>query len=161
MVSACALFFGCAYKHIGGIGDSSRFSGIHVKIFANKTSRSGLETMVTQSLIDELAKHNAGNLVDEASAHFILSGTVLSYTVAPVSYTAADLIAGYRATLSLSATLTERDTGKVVWKGEMSGSQDYPVNADISLQQNSEAAAVVEISRRLAERIHENMQEDF
>lgn len=153
---------GCGYHHIGGVGSPSEGKGgIHVRIFTNKTSRSGLEAVVTQSIIDEVAKHSGGNSVDEASADRILAGAVTSYRVAAVSYTAADRIAGYRATMALAANLVERQTGKVLWKGEISGSQDYPANADITLQQNNENAAVVEISRRLAEQLHEQIQEDF
>lgn len=152
---------GCGYHHLGGVGSPDGSAGIHVRIFTNRSYRAGLETVVTQSLIDELARHNGGNLIDEAAAGRVLSGSVLSYVVTPVSYTAADRVAGYRATLKIAATLAERQTGRVIWKGELAWSRDYPANPDIALQHNAEAAAIVEISRRLAEQAHEKMQEDF
>lgn len=156
------IFSGCGYHHLGGGGSSSgELDSVHIAIFANRSYRSGLETMATQSVVDEFARHSGGNAVDEATARFVLSGAVLSYAVAPVSYTAADRIAGYRATVKLAATLVERQTGKIVWKGEVAESQDYPARTDIALQQNSEAAAIAEICIRLAEHLHEKMQEDF
>ncbi|WP_243374437.1 LptE family protein [Geotalea sp. SG265] len=155
-------FSGCGYHHLQGVGSPARgLDGIHVRIFANKSYRAGLETVVTQSLIDEYALHSGGNAVAEGAARLVLSGTVLSYTVDPVSYTAADRVAGYRAALKIAATLTERQTGKIVWKGEVSGNRDFPASPDIALQQNRESAAIAEISRRLAEQLHEKMQEDF
>jgi len=156
------ILSGCGYHHLGGIGSSNDgLDGVHIRIFANKSYRAGLETVATQSIIDEFARHSGGNSVNETTARLVLSGAVLSYAVAPVSYTAADRIAGYRSTVKLAASLVERQTGKIVWRGEVAESQDYPAQADISLQQNSETAAIAEICIRLAEQLHEKMQEDF
>lgn len=134
---------------------------LHISIFANKSYRAGLETIVTQSVIEEFARRSGGNLVNDATADFTLSGAVLSYEVFPVAYTAVDRIGAYRATLKVAATLSEKQTGKVIWKGEVGGNQEYPANVDLALQRNSEAAAINEISRRLAEQMHVKMQEDF
>lgn len=158
-----ATFAGCGY-HRPGVIDSSRvmgMGGLHVSVFANKSYRAGLETIVTQFVIDEFARRSGGNLVDEAAADLTLNGAVLSYDVAPVAYTAVDRVGAYRATIKLLATLSERQTGKVLWKGELTESQDYPANVDLALQHNNEAAAITEICRRLAEQMHEKMQEDF
>lgn len=154
---------GCGYHHVGNVAGSPAGGedGVHIPIFANKSYRPGLETILTSSLVDEFARRSGGKAVDEAAARLVLNGTVLSYTVTPVSYTAADKIREYRSTIKVVATLSDRQSGKVLWKGELSGSQDYPENSNLALQQNSEDAAVREICRRLAEQIHEKTQEDF
>lgn len=159
----CAMLAGCGYHRMGGIGTSEAPGAgkTHVQIFTNRSYRAGLETTVTQKVIDEVGRHSGGNAVAEADAQLILSGVVMSYTVAPVAYNAADIIAEYRATLKVLATLSERQTGKVLWKGEVAESQNYPANNKIALQQNNEAAAIDEISRRLAEQLHERMQDGF
>lgn len=154
---------GCGYHRIGGVGSTGAAAagGIHIPIFVNNSYRAGLETPLTQSVIDQIARHSGGNVVDEDAARFVLSGAVLSYTVAPVSYTARDTIREYQATVKMVATFSERQTGKVMWKGQLAAHQVYPANVNLALQQNSEAAAIIEICRKLAEALHENMQEDF
>ena len=152
---------GCGYHLVGGAAGLRDGGGIHIAIFANKGYRVGVETILTSNLVDEFARGDGGKAVDEPSARLVLSGTVLSYSVAPVSYTVADKIREYRATIKVVTTLSEKESRKVLWKGELSGSQDYPANTNIALQQNAEDAAVSEICRRLAEQIHEKTQEDF
>ena len=154
---------GCGYHHVGSMAGSHAGGkdGVHIPIFANKSYRPGLETVLTSNLVDEFARRSGGKTVDEAAAQFVLSGAVLSYSVTPVSYTAADKIREYRSTIKVVATLSDRQSGKTLWKGELSWSQDYPANSNIALQQNSEDAAVREICRRLAEQIREKTQEDF
>lgn len=154
---------GCGYHHVGGVAGSHAGGkdGVHIPILANKSYRPGLETILTSNLVDEFARRSGGKAVDEAAAQFVLIGTVLSYSVTAVSYTAADKIREYRSTIKVVATLSDRQSRKILWKGELSGSQDYPTNSNIALQQNSEDAAVREICRRLAEQIYEKTQEDF
>jgi hypothetical protein len=86
---------------------------------------------------------------------------VLSYSSVPVSYTAADKIREYRATIKISTVLQQKKNLEVLWKGELSQEQIFPANADISLQQNSENAAIQELCRKLALDIWRKLHESF
>jgi outer membrane lipopolysaccharide assembly protein LptE/RlpB len=159
-----AALCGCGYYPVRGTADpgSGIARGVHIPIFANKSYRPGLEAILTTSLAEAFARRSGGMVVGEEAAQLVLNGAVLSYSVVPVSYTAADRIREYRSILKVEATLTDRQSRKVLWKGELSGSQEYPANAtNVSLQQNSEEAAVREICRNLAEQIYEKIREDF
>jgi outer membrane lipopolysaccharide assembly protein LptE/RlpB len=159
-----AALCGCGYYPVRGVAEpgSGTARGVHIPIFANKSYRPGLEATLTTSLVEEFSKRSGGMVVGEEAAELVLSGAVLSYSVVPVSYTAADRIREYRSSLRVEATLTDRQSRKVLWKGELSVSREYPANvANISLQQNSEEAAVREICRNLAEQIFEKTREDF
>jgi len=94
-------------------------------------------------------------------AELELSGEILSYTTIPVSYTALDAIKEYKAVVTVQATLYEQRTRKVLWKGDLTEQQVYPVNANIALQQNAEEAATAKITRRLSERIWQKIGERF
>jgi hypothetical protein len=49
----------------------------------------------------------------------------------------------------------------VIWKGVVTSGQDYPVNSDVALQQNAEAAAIREICSNLSQQIYHNISEGF
>ena len=157
------LLGGCGYHLSGTSTFSPAVAGkkIAIPIFVNKSYRSNVGAVVTVSLVDEFARRTGGKVVSEAAADLLLTGTVVNYATSAVSYTAQDKVKEYRAVLLVAAALAERQTGKVIWKGDVSFGQDYPVNPDIALQQNSEDAAIREISRKIAQQIYQNISEGF
>ena len=160
---ACFSFAGCGYHPqpqgalLTGLGNG----GVHIRIFDNKSYRTGLETKLTDSIVAEFARRSGGMVTGEDIAQMLLSGTVLSYTTAPASFTAADKIREYRASIKVKAVLKQKNTQDVRWKGELSRNQVYPVNSDISLQQNAEDAAIQEICNKLALDLWQKLNEDF
>jgi hypothetical protein len=143
---------------------------IAVAIFANKGYRANMGAILTGSLIDEFARRTGGLVVAEKNAEIKLDGTILSYTTTAISYTAADTVKEYRAVVTAECRLTELGSGKVVWKGTVTQWQDYPVNSavtpppnsdPIALQQNSEDAAIREISRKIAQQVYQDISDGF
>jgi outer membrane lipopolysaccharide assembly protein LptE/RlpB len=139
-------------------------------MWRSKIFRPFLESILTGSLVDEFALRSGGLVTREEAADLVLTGTIVSYTTVAVSYTAADQVREYRATLTIDAVLTEKRSQNVLWKGIMSSSQDYPANPvgidikqqnRIALQQNNEEAAVREISRKLSEQLYQKVTENF
>lgn len=153
---------GCGYHLAGrGLAPSEGPKSLQVQIFANKSYKSNIEGVLADSISDRLARRRDLWLVNGSGAELMLTGTVLSYTLTPVSYSDKDLIADYRATIGVEAVLRRSSDGAIVWKRQMSISQTYPMNTTISLQQDSETAAIREICNRLAEQIYVGMLEDF
>jgi outer membrane lipopolysaccharide assembly protein LptE/RlpB len=167
-LAACFFLNGCGYHLASGGGTSSLIAGktVTIPMWRNKSYRPNLEAVLTGSLINEFALRSGGMVVAEETADLTLTGTIVSYVTTAVSYTAADQIREYRATMTVDAALAERKSQKVLWKGRLSASQDYPTTANsipqhIALQQNSEEAALREISRRLAQQLYQKMTENF
>jgi outer membrane lipopolysaccharide assembly protein LptE/RlpB len=159
----CGLLAGCGYQH-AGYGSSDLLAGnktISVPLFLNKTYRPNLEVICTASLVDEFAKRSGGKVVKEDVADLLLSGTVASYYSLPVAYTSIDTIKEYRVSITVKATLRDRPSQKVLWKGELTDTQTYPVFTDIALQQNAEEAAIREILRKIAQRLYQKINEQF
>lgn len=160
---------GCSYHISGGTNTPSLITGktIAIPMWRSKGYRPNLEAVLTGSLIDEFALRSGGMVVAEDVADLILTGTIDSYTKVAISYTALDQVKEYRSTMTVNAALTEKRSQKVLWKGILSSSQDYPAILDpslpntIALQQNSEEAALQEISRRLAQQLFQKMSENF
>ncbi len=181
LVPAVLLLAGCGYRLTSDPSLPSPLSGkkVAVPVFVNKSYRANVGVILAGSVVDEFARRTGGRVVGEDAADVILSGTVLSCSNTPISFTAADTVKEYRMLVTVEATLTEKSTRKVLWKGTLSWSQDYPVNTtvvvrqssavfrpvssatNIALQQNSEDAAIRDISARLAQQIYERVTAGF
>ena len=160
---------GCGYHLTGEAQTPSLLAGktIAIPMWSSKSYRPNLEAILTGCLVDEFALRSGGMVAAEDAAELLLTGTIVTYVTTPVSYTAADQVREYRATMTVDATLAEKRSQKVLWKGILSASQDYQAINDptlqnrIALQQNSEDAALREISRKIAQQLFQKMSENF
>lgn len=179
---------GCGYRLTADPALSSPIAGkkVAVPVFANKSYRANLGAFLTWSLVEEFARRSGGRVTKEDDADLVLSGTVVSYAGTPLSYTAYDRVAEYKATVTVEATLVEKATRAVVWKGTVSWSQSYPVRTravkhqhalighkilfpnistavrtNVALQQDSEEAALREICDKVAQQIYERISQGF
>ena len=164
LIPAVLSLAGCGYQLKSQLDYATPVAGkkISVPIFANKSYRANLGAFLTESLVEEFARRSGGNVVSDDAADLILSGAVLTYVTNAVSHTSKDKVSEYRATITAEATLVEKNTLKVIWKGAVSWSQVYPVNNTLnSLQQNSESAAIRAICDKLSEQIYERVATGF
>jgi len=163
LLPALIALAGCGYRLTANPDYVSPVSGkkIAVPVFANKSYRANLGAFMTESIVDEFSRRSGGKLVGEDGADLVLTGVVNSYASTPVSYSAADKVRAYQAVMTVEATLTEKKTLKVLWKGTIPWSQVYPVNSVVALQQNSEEAAIREICAKLAQQIYERVSAGF
>jgi outer membrane lipopolysaccharide assembly protein LptE/RlpB len=152
---------GCGYHAVAKRSPLADANGVNVILFANKSYRPGLEGVLGRELVDELALRTGGRVLSGEEAQLELTGVVTSYTTLPVSYTSQDTIKEYRTVIKVEATLREKLTQKVVWKGDLTEDQTFPVDPNIALQQNAEAAASERICRRLSEDIWRKIGERF
>ena len=181
LVAAVLFLAGCGYRLTSNPNIPSPLSGkkIAVPIFVNKSYRANVGGIVADSVVDEFARRTGGRVVREDAADLILSGTVLTCTNTPVSYDANDNVKEYRMLATVEATLMEKSTRKVLWKGTLAWGQNYPafvVQQNVvvfqtvtsavqqtfnALQQNSEEAAIREVGARLAEQLYERVAAGF
>jgi outer membrane lipopolysaccharide assembly protein LptE/RlpB len=160
---------GCGYRLTGEAQTPSLLAGktIAIPMWRSKSYRPNLEAILTGSLVDEFALRSGGMVVAEDAAELLLTGTIVTYATDAVAFTATDQIREYRATITVDATLAEKRSQKVLWKGAISASQDYQAINDptllnrLALQQNSEDAALREISRKIAQQLFQRMSENF
>jgi outer membrane lipopolysaccharide assembly protein LptE/RlpB len=169
---ATSLLGSCGY-HLSGTAETpSLIAGktIAIPMWRSKIFRPYLESILTGILVDEFALRSGGLVTGEDAADLLLTGTIVSYSTVAVSYTAADQVREYRAIMKIDAALTDKRSQKVLWKGAMTSSQDYPANPvgidlnqqnRIALQQNNEETAVREICRKLSEQLYQKVTENF
>jgi len=169
MLLALLLVSGCGYRPVVLRGPLAEANGVNVTLFANKTIRPGVEAVLARELVHEFALRSGGKVLPGPEADLELTGTVLSYTTVPISYTALDTIREYKSVLTVQAILRQRQTQKVLWKADLVEEQAFPASEEqafpgidnIALQQNAEEAAIAKISRRLSEQIWQKIGERF
>ncbi|OGR02000.1 MAG: hypothetical protein A2511_06415 [Deltaproteobacteria bacterium RIFOXYD12_FULL_50_9] len=109
---------GCGYRNPYTAPDGSDLptSGIYIKMWENRTSELGFESMIRQSLTDWLIQSKHLKMrATAAEADYELSGTILSVSYLGTSYDLHDQATTLKAVLHLSFTLKEAKTGKVIW----------------------------------------------
>jgi outer membrane lipopolysaccharide assembly protein LptE/RlpB len=158
---ALCLLGGCGYGPVVLRGPMADANGVNVTLFVNKSYRPGVEGTLARNLVDEFALRTGGRVLPGDQAQLELTGVILSYSSLPISYTSLDTIKEYKSVVSVQATLREKQTQKVLWKGDLSGEQSFPVNTNIALQQNAEEAAVGKACRNLSREIWQKIGERF
>jgi outer membrane lipopolysaccharide assembly protein LptE/RlpB len=169
LLMAISLLGGCGYHLTGTRENPSLIAGksVAIPLWRSKSFRPFMESVLTQTLVEQFAMRSGSGVVSEEGADLVLTGSITNYKTEAVSYTASDKVREYRATMDIESELTEKRTQKVLWKGKLSSSQDYPASIDasvpnrIALQQNSEDAALREICRKLAEQLYLKVTENF
>jgi hypothetical protein len=155
------LLAGCGYHAVSARDPIAGANGVNVITFANKSYRPGVESLLARDLVDEIALRTGGKVLPGDEAQLELTGTVLSYSTGPISYSSLDAIMEYRLSIKVEASLREHQTQKVLWKGELIEDQSFPVNANLALQLNFEEAAAAKVCRRLSEDIWRKIGERF
>ncbi len=158
---AVILIGGCGYHPVIRRGPLAEANGVNVVLFANRSYRPGVPGMLARDLVDELALRSGGKVLPGDQAQLELTGKILSYAAQPISYTKLDTIMEYKSVLSVQATLIDQRTQKVLWRGDLTEEQVFPVSPNIGLQQNAEEAAIAKICRRLSEQIWQKIGERF
>ena len=128
-------------------------------MFANRTYQPNIEAELRLALVNELLSR--GETVSVDLPDFVISGEIASLGVSASAFSGSDAVMIYRLVLVVQAQLADRRSGKVVWKGDESIRQEYPVNSDLALQRNAHSAAVSAACARAARLLVVKMNQSF
>jgi len=113
---------------------------VDVKMFANRTYQPNVEAELRQALVNGLVSR--GEKVGGELSDFVISGEIVSLSADASAFSALDQASYYTVTVVFQAQLSDRRSGKIIWKGAETIRQGYPANSDLALQRNSHTAAV-------------------
>ena len=153
---------GCGYRFQGSGSFPHGVKHVFVEVLENQTSESGIETTVTNILINEFTLRDketfVGN-IDEADS--ILSGAVSRITFYTISAKGKDSAQERRVTVWVSLKLTDRE-GSVLWVAkELSDNEAYRVVEDKNVTERNKRVAIGLASRRIAERALNRLTDEF
>ena len=154
---------GCGYQLRGK--ETNLPPGIHsvaIPIFANRTDQTGIETQITQALVEKFISTKRLSVSPRDSADSLLTGTVKAFSTSPVAVTSStQLTTEYRATVTVEYNFQGQKDGKVLVREEISEWRNYPVVSDLNATDQNKREAIRRISLLLAERVHEQILGGF
>lgn len=112
------LASGCGYSLAGrGSFLPTYIQIIGVPMFANRTTVFNLETDITQKVRGEFIGRGKFKIVpDSTGVDALLTGEVLSVSLAPTSFTTQQIASRYAATLVARVELRDMKDNKVLWE---------------------------------------------
>jgi hypothetical protein len=153
---------GCGYARPGSGDNLGEIRMLMVELFANATYEPFLENELTNAVTQRFLRTSRWQLVeDRSTADAVFSGTVVDYTSLPISFDSNDNVLEYRAQIKVAAVLRHNQDGRVLWKGELLWSEEYPGSLDKGLQEDQEAAAIRICAERLAEELFFRLTDNF
>lgn len=156
---------GCGY-HVGGHGDMlpATLHSIAIPAFGNNTTRYKLTEQLPGAIGREFISRTRYRVVTNSSeADAILNGSVANFYSAPTIFDQkTGRAAGIQVSVIMNITLTERTTGKVLYKREgMEIRQRYEVATDQVQYFDESAVALQRLSQEVARQVVSSVLEVF
>lgn len=155
-----SLFFSaCGYRFTGGGNLPQGIKTVYIAMLENRTSETGAENIFTNDLIYEFTKNNEVASKDQADAY--LSGIIKSMSIETISHRGTYTSLERRVKIALDLKLTDTD-GKVIWIAkDISENEEYDVMSDKLATEKKRRDAILALSKRLAEKVHNRLTEGF
>jgi outer membrane lipopolysaccharide assembly protein LptE/RlpB len=160
-----ATLTGCGYHQAGSAAHiPANVRTLAVPIFTTRAQAFHTEMAFTQATIRELNTRTKYRIVnsDAADADAILTGTILSQTVAPLTYDATTgQSSSYLLSITAKVVLTARD-GHVLYRNDaILYREQYQSTQDLSGFIQEDSAAVRRVARDFAQSLVSDMLQSF
>lgn len=157
-----SLFFSaCGYRFAGSGNLPAGIQTIAIEILENRTIETGLEYTVTNDLIYEFTRKGRTVKKTSTEADAVLTGVVQSERITTISRQAQQSPLARRVEIIVKLKLTASDD-RIIWSASsISEFQEYNVAADKQATEINKRRAIETLSKRLAEKVHNRMTENF
>ena len=125
---------GCAGYRLGSMLPPD-IKTVYVPTFVNKTSEPLLEVETTRAFLQELQRDGSLRVVNEEQADAVITVTLRSFSIDPVSYRTEQRTTAreYRILLSAGVVMTRRGSGSVVVDSpNVRGDYVFPIAGDLT-----------------------------
>jgi len=156
------LFFSaCGYRFAGSGNLPQGIQTIAIEIFENRTPETGLESIITNDLIYEFTRKGRSVQKNSKEADAILTGVIESERITTISRRAQQSALARRVEITVNLKLTGSGGG-VKWSASgVSGFEEYDVSTDKQASEVNKRQAIGTLSKKLAEKIHNRLTDDF
>jgi len=159
------LLAGCGYRAVGSATHiPPNVKSLAVPIFKTHAQAFHTEMAFTEAVVRELGTRTRYRVLNSASpeADATLAGTIVSQTVAPLTYDASSgQTSSYLLTITAAILLTSRD-GRVLYQNDaLVFREQYQSTQDLSGFIQEDSAAVRRVSRDFARTAVSDMLESF
>jgi Lipopolysaccharide-assembly len=158
--SACGYHFALR----GGIVPENAGS-IAVLAFVNKTNEPYVDVEATKAVVHEFLTDGRLAVAGPDSADLVLRGTVVSFQLTPLAYTAASYVEQYSVGIALDVSVEDAKTHKIIWKENGLSSSfvsSYSVTAgDITSTKIAKEAALEKACQDVASTLRSRVLDGF
>mmetsp|Transcript_497 Transcript_497/g.341 ORF Transcript_497/g.341 Transcript_497/m.341 type:complete len:131 (-) Transcript_497:47-439(-) len=130
-------------------------------MFKNHTAETGIESIVTNDIIYELSKNRIEVLTNESEYDAILTGVITSISDRIISHTQLNVSDERRVEIVVDVKISSKE-GEVIWSAQgLSVNETYKVECEKLSTEQKRHDAIIELSKRLAEKIYYRLTENF
>jgi hypothetical protein len=163
VVCAC-VFTACGY-HTAGQANllPKTIKTVGVTAFTNGTTRYKLSDWLPEAVSKEFIAGSRFRVVNASKADVVLSGSVLSYASNPVLFDQKTALAtSVEIHVALQVTLTERNTGKVLFsRPRIEVTDNYAIPVQQGQYFDESDSALQRVSERVARQVVSAILNDF
>ena len=164
LVSICLFFLvACGYRFAGSGAFPGGVNQIFIEVLENRTSKIGVERIVTNQLVFEFSRQRESSLVSSLKdADAVLKGTIKSIRTRTISRVDTELASEREVVMKIDLKLVKKDGGEIIWAANgLSDREAYDVN-DVKIETDrNEALALTRLSARISERIFNRLTDSF
>ncbi len=151
----------CGYHFSGGGELPEGIQRLNISVFENRSGETGIETLVTNDIVNQFIRFDTVELVEKGRADAILTGTIRSARIRTISHISPSRPAERRITLYLEIALKTPE-GRVIWSAhDISASDSYDMSTEKRRTEQYKKSAIAKLSERLAERIYYRLTDEF
>jgi len=162
LAAALWIATGCGYTLVGSSGSSGHMLGrVVVHTPENGSGHAGIDLVVADALRREVMRRSGARLVDDdANADWVVSGKILPLQVQPASLSPVVLTLEYQVSLTLELSARARDGREIkVDPREMRETERFLSSEDVEAQRKNRGEALQRVSRLLAARFLDHLDE--
>ena len=131
------------------------------EIFENRTPETGLENIITNDLIFEFSRRGRRVQKNSKEADAVLTGVIESERITTISRQAQQSPLARRVEIAVNLKLTDSGGG-VKWSASrISEFEEYDVATDRLTTETNKRRAIETLSKKLAEKVHNRLTDDF
>lgn len=152
---------GCGYRFSGSGEMPGDIKRIAIEIFDNRTGETGIESIITNDIINEFTRNPAAEVTGKDDADAVLTGVIRTARIRSISHRSAYTTAEREITIVVDVALTT-PAGEIVWSASgINASADYAVSDEKVITGQNKKSAVTDLSGKLAQRIFYAMTDRF
>ena len=155
------LLTACGYHFSGGGDLPAGIKTVSIGIFENRSGETGIETLITNDLVNQFTRFDNVRIVDREAAEAVLTGTIKSSRIRTIAHSSPTQPAERRITLFLDVILRNPDGQKIWSANDISASDSYEVAAEKWRTEQNKKSAIAVLSERVAERIYYRLTDRF
>jgi hypothetical protein len=158
-----SLVCGCGYGFRGTVNNlPPDIKAVHIPIFVNNTTETGVETVFANALIYEFTRGRTIDVVSESNAQGIIYGRIKSAAVDSVVYATQTQAVDRKVTVVLEIIFRRVDNQKILWQNlDLARYENFKVGADQPQTDRNREEALRKIAKDLSERIYSGILENF